>query len=146
MARPTQSSPHPPSDKAGVDVAQRRKAAGIPEAEHHRPKWQLALECVDEALSWGLRPPPVAVADSGYGDCAEFRHGLSTRNIAYAVQISPTFTMLPATATRTTAPYSIRCRRERVVSCQNTACLPTTLFSAKSRVAGMIEDESSYEE
>ena len=98
----------PSSDQASVDVTQRRKAAGIPDSEHHRPKWQLALECVDEALGWGLPIPPVAVADSGYGDVAEFRHGLTSRTIPYAVQISPTLTVLPATATRTTPPYSGR--------------------------------------
>jgi SRSO17 transposase len=98
----------PLSDKASVDVIRRRRAAAIPDDEHHRPKWQLALECVDEALSWGLPVPPVAVADCGYGDSAEFRHGLTARDIPYAVQISPTLTVLPATATRVTPPYSGR--------------------------------------
>jgi SRSO17 transposase len=98
----------PASDKASADVNARRRAAAIPDDEHHRPKWQLALECVDEARSWGLAVPAVAVADSGYGDSAEFRHGLSTRDIPYAVQISPTLTVLPATTTRTTPPYSGR--------------------------------------
>ena len=95
----------PASDKASADVAARRTAAGIPDDEHHRPKWQLALECVDQALSWGLPAPPVAVGDAGYGDAAEFRHGLTTRNIPYAVQVSSALTVLPATATRTTPPY-----------------------------------------
>ncbi len=95
----------PASDKASADVAARRTAAGIPDDEHHRPKWQLALECVDQALSWGLPAPPVAVGDAGYGDAAEFRHGLTTRNIPYAVQVSAALTVLPATATRTTPPY-----------------------------------------
>jgi SRSO17 transposase len=98
----------PSSTKASADVAHRRAASGIPDDEHHRPKWQLALDCVDEALSWGLRTPPVAVADAGYGDAAEFRHGLSARDIPYAVQISHTLTVLPATATRTTPPYGGR--------------------------------------
>jgi SRSO17 transposase len=98
----------PASDKASVDVDKRRAAAGIPDDEHHRPKWQLALECVDEALSWGLPAPAVLAADAGYGDSAEFRHGLTSRGIPYAVQISHTLTVLPATATRTTAAYSGR--------------------------------------
>ena len=98
----------PDSGKASTDVRARRAAAAIPDDEHHRPKWQLALECVDEALSWGLPPPPVLAADAGYGDAAGFRHGLTERGIAYAVQISHTLSVLPATATRTTAPYSGR--------------------------------------
>jgi SRSO17 transposase len=95
----------PDSDKASPDVHQRRTAAAIPDDEHHRPKWQLALECVDEALSWRIPAPPVLAADAGYGDAAAFRHGLTDRNIPYAVQISVTLSVLPATATRTTAAY-----------------------------------------
>jgi SRSO17 transposase len=95
----------PDSDKASPDVDERRAAAGIPPEEHHRPKWQLALECVDEALSWGVPAPPVLAADAGYGDAAGFRHGLTERGIPYAVQISHTLSVLPETATRTTPPY-----------------------------------------
>lgn len=98
----------PDSGKASGDVHQRRAACAIPDDEHHRPKWQLALECVDEALSWGVPAPPVLAADAGYGDAAAFRHGLTERSIPYAVQISVTLSVLPATATRTTPPYSGR--------------------------------------
>jgi SRSO17 transposase len=57
----------PDSDKASTDVHQRRAAAGIGDDEHHRPKWQLALDCVDEALSWRVPhrrswPPTPATA------------------------------------------------------------------------------------
>jgi SRSO17 transposase len=103
----------PDSDKASTDVHQRRAAAAVPDDEHHRPKWQLALECVDEALSWRVPAPPVLAADAGYGDAAAFRHGLSERDIPYAVQISHTLSVLPATATRTTAAYSGRGRRPK---------------------------------
>jgi len=103
----------PDSDKASPDVHQRRTAAGIPDDEHHRPKWLLALECVDEALSWRVPAPPVLAADAGYGDAAAFRHGLSDRTIAYAVQISHTLSVLPATATRTTPAYRGRGRRAK---------------------------------
>lgn len=95
----------PDSDKASPDVRTRRAAAGIPDDEHHRPKWRLALECVDEALSWRVPAPPVLAADAGYGDAAGFRQGLTERGIPYAVQISYALNVLPATATRTTPPY-----------------------------------------
>lgn len=98
----------PSSPRASPDVHRRRTAAAIPAGEGHRPKWQLGLECVDEALSWGLPAPAVLAADAGYGDTAAFRHGLTGRGIAYAVQISPTLSVLPATATRTTAAHSGR--------------------------------------
>jgi SRSO17 transposase len=111
----------PSSERASVDVHQRRAAAGIPDGEHHRPKWQLALECVDEALSWGLPAPGVLAADAGYGDSAALRHGLSERGICYAVQISHTLSVLPATATRSSGPYSGRGRRP-VPRYQQPAC------------------------
>jgi SRSO17 transposase len=98
----------PDSEKASPDVHERRTSAGIPDDEHHRPKWQLALECVDEALSWRVPAPPVLAADAGYGDAAAFRHGLTERGIPYAVQISHTLNVLPATATRTTPAYGGR--------------------------------------
>jgi hypothetical protein len=43
----------PASDKASADVAARRTAAGIPDDEHHRPKWQLitAQSCGNGPLS-----------------------------------------------------------------------------------------------
>jgi SRSO17 transposase len=103
----------PDSDKASDDVRQRRTAAAIPDDEHHHPKWQLALDCVDETLSWQVPAPPVLAADAGYGDAAGFRHGLSDRGIPYAVQISHTLSVLPATATRTTAAYSGRGRHPK---------------------------------
>jgi SRSO17 transposase len=38
-----------------IQDAERRAAAGIPEAVGFRPMWQLALELIDEAQAWGLR-------------------------------------------------------------------------------------------
>ena len=95
----------PDSEQASPDVQARRAAAGIPDKEHHRPKWQLGLECVDEALSWKVPAPQVLAGDAGYGDAAGFRHGLTEHGIPYAVQISHTLTVLPATATWTTPDY-----------------------------------------
>jgi SRSO17 transposase len=103
----------PDSDKASSDVHERRAASGIPGDEHHRPKWQLALECVDEALSWRVPAPPVLAGDAGYGDAAAFRHGLTQRDIPYASQISVTLSVLPATATRTIPAYSGRGPRSK---------------------------------
>ena len=63
-----------PADAAAV-VADRKRAA-IPDSEHHRPKWQMALEMIDELIEWG-RTPAVATADAGYGDTTAFRQGLT---------------------------------------------------------------------
>lgn len=100
----------PACAKATTDVRARRSAAGIPDDVVHHPKWELALEAVDEMLGWGVPAPAVAAADSGYGDTAEFREGLTTRGLAYAVQIRADLAMLPATAQRTRAGAGTRLR------------------------------------
>jgi SRSO17 transposase len=65
---------------------QRRAKAGIPAQVKFQRKWQLALELIDEARGWGLRCG-VVLADAGYGESTEFRDGLETRQLAYAVGI-----------------------------------------------------------
>ncbi|WP_009476080.1 transposase [Rhodococcus sp. JVH1] len=53
-------------------ITARRKRSAIPETEHHRPKWEMTIEMIDELTEWG-RTPPTAVADPGYGDTTAFR-------------------------------------------------------------------------
>jgi len=65
---------------------QRRADAGIPAEVKFQTKWQLALELIDAARGWGL-PCGVVLADAGYGDVTEFRQGLETRQLPYAVGI-----------------------------------------------------------
>jgi len=66
-----------------------RKAAGkIPAAITHRTKNELALELVDQALSWELPRLPV-VADSAYGNDCAFRRALQARGLEYAVAVEP---------------------------------------------------------
>jgi SRSO17 transposase len=66
--------------------AERRRTAHVPEEIRHQPKWELALEMIDELRSWGLEPRPVA-ADGGFGDITEFRSGLEQRGLSYVVQV-----------------------------------------------------------
>jgi SRSO17 transposase len=61
-------------------MATRRAACYLPEQVHHRPKWQLVLDMLDELAGWDLRPP-VLLADSGYGEVGEFRGGLDARQV-----------------------------------------------------------------
>ena len=77
----------PASPKAAADVDERRGKAGIGDDIGHREKWRLALDMIDELIGWGRRPPLI-VADSGYGDAAEFRRGLAERGLAYVVQVT----------------------------------------------------------
>jgi SRSO17 transposase len=70
-------------------MAERRAACHLPDSVHHRPKWQLVLDMVDELDQWGLAPP-VLVADAGYGDVGEFRQGLDDRQIPMWCRSKPT--------------------------------------------------------
>lgn len=74
----------PVCDQAKPDIAKRRRKTGVPAGVGHREKWRLALDMLDEMAGWGLRPPLV-VADAGYGDCGEFRLGLTERGLSYVV-------------------------------------------------------------
>ena len=71
------------------DDAERRAKTHLPEEERHRPKWELALEMLDELVGWGLEAPPV-VADAGYGEISAFRAGLEERGLAYVVEVKGT--------------------------------------------------------
>jgi len=67
----------------------RCERAKVPAAVQYRPKWRIALEEIDRVRAAGLRFGCV-LADAGYGMCAEFRHGLSQRDYAWAVGILST--------------------------------------------------------
>jgi SRSO17 transposase len=78
--------------------AERRAAAGVPEAVAYRPKWTIALGEIDRVLASGARFGCV-LADAGYGRAAEFRAGLAERKLAYAVGITPAQQVYPADVT-----------------------------------------------
>jgi SRSO17 transposase len=73
-------------EDARPQVVARRGRCGIPEDEHHRPKWKMVVEMLDALAEQGIRPPLVA-ADAGYGDSSQFRSGLDEREIGYIVQV-----------------------------------------------------------
>lgn len=78
-------------------IAARRIRARIPEYVRHRPKWELALEMIDELGRWG-RTCPVAVADAGYGDNALFRLELTRRSIPWVMAVKASTSAYPANA------------------------------------------------
>jgi SRSO17 transposase len=92
--------------------AARRRAAHLPEAVGHRPKWQLVLDMLDELGGWGLHPP-VVVADAGYGESGELRLHLEARGLAYVVQVKATTSAYPEAVGQEVAPYAGRGRRPR---------------------------------
>lgn len=67
----------------------RCREAGIPDDVNFEPKWKLALGLIDNTLALGIRPP-VALADSGYGDTTDFRNGLTERGLIYNVGVKGT--------------------------------------------------------
>jgi SRSO17 transposase len=85
--------------------AERRHKTGIPQDIGHREKWRLALDTLDELATWGL-VPPVLVADAGYGQNADFRHGLHGRGIGYVVAIRSDVTVHPHDALPVAPPWS----------------------------------------
>ncbi len=64
----------------------RRAKAYVPSDVVHRPKWRIALEEIDRLIACGVEFGDV-LADAGYGTCAEFRNGLSERQLLWTVGI-----------------------------------------------------------
>ncbi len=79
----------------------RRGKAKLPEDVHHREKWRLALEMIDELTGWGI-VAPVVVGDGAYGDNTEFRTSLEQRAIQYVLDVKGV-----------TSAYRENARRER---------------------------------
>src|SRR4029453_15337528 len=92
------------------DDLERRRKAQVPDRERHRPKWQLALELLDELAGWDL-VPPVVLADAAYGEVGEFRLGLEERGLAYVVQVPGMLSASPQGGVPRAAPYGGRGRR-----------------------------------
>ncbi|HWT24864.1 MAG TPA: IS701 family transposase [Solirubrobacteraceae bacterium] len=88
---------------------QRRRRARIPQEVRHLPKWQLALEILDQLLGWGL-PRRVVQADGGYGDITAFRTGLQERDLEYVVQVKGVTSAQPADASPVAPAYQGRGR------------------------------------
>jgi SRSO17 transposase len=87
--------------------AERRHKAHVPDRERHRPKWQLALEMLDELAAWELRPP-VVLADAAYGEVNDFRLGLEQRELAYVVQVPATISAYAEDVAPERLPYAGR--------------------------------------
>ena len=64
----------------------RCRAAHIPEDVVYRAKWRIALDLVERNAKAGI-PPGLMLADSAYGDVAEFRDGVRAMGFDYAVDV-----------------------------------------------------------
>jgi SRSO17 transposase len=72
--------------EAWAEDAARRRSVGVPSESEFERKWQIALALIDDALASGVRKH-VVLADAGYGDAAEFRDGLTERQLPYVVGV-----------------------------------------------------------
>jgi SRSO17 transposase len=95
----------PATAQAPERAAWRRRRAHVPDDVGHVPKWQPALDMVDEPRCWGL-DPPLVVADESYGQDGAFREGLTERGIPYVVGVRSDTAVLPETARRTAPAWS----------------------------------------
>jgi SRSO17 transposase len=91
-------------------MATRRAACHLPDEVHHRPKWQLVVDMLDELAGWDLGPP-VLLADSGYGEVGEFRGGLDARQVPYVVEVRSDTSADPEQVRPSVAPHTGRGRR-----------------------------------
>jgi SRSO17 transposase len=82
--------------EAWADDPARRAAARIPDELTHRTKPELALEMLDELAVLGLRPP-LALADSLYGQNVSFRQCLEDRHVPCLLAIPGQTTLISAT-------------------------------------------------
>jgi SRSO17 transposase len=114
--------------------AERRRKAHVPDGVDYRPKWQLALDMLDELGDWDL-VPPVVLADAAYGEVGEFRLGLEQRQLGYVVQVPGAISAYPAEVVPQTAPYAGRGRRPVPRYRRRRSSLRQLVLAAGERVA-----------
>jgi SRSO17 transposase len=84
--------------KAWVEDEERRAAADVPDRIEGRSKGRIALAEIDRLLARGVRFGCV-LGDAEYGKAAAFRHGLSARDLRWALGIAPNQKVYPADVT-----------------------------------------------
>lgn len=74
--------------RAWVRDQERAQEVKLPEGLAYRSQAELALELIDQMLSWEVPRLPV-VADSAYGNSFEFREQLRQRELSYVMAVEP---------------------------------------------------------
>jgi SRSO17 transposase len=72
--------------KAWTEEPVRLKRAGVPDGLSFKPKWQIALDLIGQALSWDI-PKGVVICDIAYGKGNPFRQGLIDLELSYVAEI-----------------------------------------------------------
>jgi len=99
--------------KSWASDSERRRKTKVPDDVGFATKWQIALSLIDDLLrdEEAKVPRECVLADAGYGDCLEFREGLTQRGLTYVVGVSKTTTVWPpGTGPLPAPPYSGRGR------------------------------------
>jgi SRSO17 transposase len=76
--------------KVWSEDRERCREAGIPDHVVHRPKWQIALELLDQTLANGVRFSWLTF-DEGYGGKPKFLHELERRQQRYVAEVPVNF-------------------------------------------------------
>jgi len=74
--------------QAWIEDKERARQVKLPEGVVYRSQAELALDLIDQMLSWEVPRLPV-VADSAYGTSFEFREQLRRRGLSYVVAVEP---------------------------------------------------------
>jgi len=72
--------------KAWMEDAERAQEVKLPKGQAYQSQAELALELIDQMLSWEVPHLPV-VADSAYGNSFEFREQLRRRQLFYVMAV-----------------------------------------------------------
>jgi len=75
--------------KAWIENAERAQEVKLPKDLSYRSQAELALELIDQMLSWEVPRLPV-IADSAYGNSFEFREQLRRRELFYLMAVEAT--------------------------------------------------------
>ena len=75
--------------QAWTEDEERAREVKLPEGLVYRSQTELALELIDQMLSWEVPRLPV-VGDSAYGNNYEFREQLRRRQLSYVMAVEPT--------------------------------------------------------
>lgn len=73
-------------DQQDEDCAAKRKKTHMPETAHHKSKWRMALDFIDQAREENV-PHRAVLSDGWYGNIPEFRKELDIRHESYVLGV-----------------------------------------------------------
>jgi SRSO17 transposase len=126
-----------PREEQIASILARRADAKVPDEQRYRPKWVIALELLDELAGWGLHPL-VLTADAGYGQVAQFRQGLTDRDIRYVVATTSATTVQPGDAAPVIKPHTGRDPRPRPAYPGTAVSVKTLAMTHGAEVAQLV--------